>query len=268
MTPHLRNTNSAAVAALMTCLLFSTTIGHAGWRELFGIGRKNTNQLDTASASLASLSQEQVAQGLKEALAQGVHTAVAELGREGGFLTNLNVRIPMPPQLQKVESTLRALRQDHLADEFVVTMNRAAEQAVPEAVEVFKDAINRISIEDAKSILTGPDDAATQYFRRVTETNLAARFLPIVQGATAKSGVTQSYKQLVSAGIQNRFLGALGSVYFDPESLDIDRYITDRALDGLFKMVAREEKLIRANPLARTSSLLQKVFGAVSPPAK
>ncbi len=252
----------------MAGLLVSTATSHADWRDLLGIGKKTTGTADASSVALTALSQEQVAQGLKEALAKGVQTAVSQLGRDGGFLTNLNVKIPMPQQLHKVETTLRTLKQDRLADEFVATMNHAAEQAVPQAATVFSDAVKNMSLEDAKSILTGGDDAATKYFRRTTETNLQARFLPIVQSATAKSGVTESYKQLVSAGKQNKYLSALSSAYLDSESLDIDRYVTDKALDGLFKVVAQEEKLIRANPLARTSDLLQKVFGAATGAAK
>ena len=151
------------------------------------------------AVSLSSLSQEQMAAGLREALQKGLQQAVAELGRENGFLGNASVKIPMPAQMQKIESTLRTLRQDKLADDFVATMNHAAEQAVPEATSVFVDAVSQMTIADAKSILTGPDDAATQYFRKTSSARLHERFLPIVQQATAKAGVTGAYKKVTAA---------------------------------------------------------------------
>jgi hypothetical protein len=163
---------------------------------------------------------------------------------------------------------LRALKQDKLADDFVATMNHAAETAVPAAASVFGEALKQMSIDDAKAILTGPDDAATQYFRRTTQTNLYARFLPIVQQATAKAGVTGAYKTMLAkvSGGGSGFGGGFGSLannYLGTDALDVDAYVTNKSLDGLFKIVADEEKQIRQNPVARTTDLLQKVFGAV-----
>ena len=178
-------------------------------------------------------------------------------------MTNLNVKIPMPEKLRTVEKTLRVLKQDKLADEFVTTMNHAAEQAVPEAAGVFGDAIKGMSIEDAKAILTGTNNAATQYFRRTTETNLYAKFLPIVKQATDQTGVTSAYKQLMEKAEAANSFGSFGRSLLGAESMDVDAYVTNKALDGLFKMVAEEEKRIRENPAARTTALLQKVFGAV-----
>ncbi len=219
------------------------------------------------SASLASLPQDQLVTGLKDALGKGLQQAVANLGHDGGFLTNLNVKIPMPEKLQKAETALRAMKQDKLADDFVVTMNRAAEQAVPEAGAVFVDALKQMNIDDARSILTGANDAATQYFQKTTSTNLYVKFYPIVQQATAKTGVTAAYKKLIEKASPAQSLGglgsALGNTLFDKDSLDIDAYVTNKTLDGLFKMVAEEEKQIRQNPAARTTDALQKVFGAL-----
>ncbi len=219
---------------------------------------------------LASLSQDQVVRGLQEALAKGLQQAVARLGHDGGFLTNLNVKIPMPEKLQKVETTLRAMKQDKLADDFVATMNHAAEQAVPEAGAVFADALKQMTIQDATSILTSTNDAATQYFRNATQTNLYARFYPIVQKATQATGVTAAYKSLMEkanvGGITQKLGGlgsSLGGALLDKDSIDLDAYVTNKAMDGLFKMVAEEEKQIRQNPVARTTDLLQKVFGAL-----
>ena len=162
-------------------------------------------------------------------------------------------RIPMPDSLKTIEDGLRKVGQDKYADEFVLTMNRAAEQAVPEGAEIFGSAIRSMSIEDAKGILNGPDDAATKYFRRTSGDKLVNRFLPIVERSTDRVGVTSNYKEMVGKlGFASRFV--------DTESLDVDHYVTNKAVDGLFLMVAREEKLIRENPAARTTELLKKVF--------
>jgi hypothetical protein len=223
-----------------------------------------TNRLATDSAALAGLSQDQMIGGLKEALAKGVQQAIATLGQPDGFLKDLNVRIPMPESLQKVEKTLRTLRQDKLADEFVTTMNRAAEQAVPEAAAVLGDSVKQMSIADAKSILTGTNNAATQYFRRTSETNLHARFLPLVKTATEKAGVTSAYKRMTDkAGSGLGGLSGFGAGLLGPEMPDLDDYVTRKSLDGLFLKIAEQEKRIRENPVARTTDLLQKVFGAV-----
>lgn len=210
---------------------------------------------DVATALVrGALASDEVTAGLKEALSKGVEKAVESLGKEDGFLKNLNVKIPMPDSLKKVEKTLRTLRQDKMADEFVTTINRAAEKAVPEAAAVLGESIKKMSIADAKAILNGPKDAATQYFRKASETNLYARFLPIVKNATSATGVTSAYKQMTDkASFASPFLGADG--------LDIDAYVTRKALDGLFVQIADQEKRIRENPVARTTDLLQKVFG-------
>ena len=220
-----------------------------------------------AQTTLAGLSQDQAVQGLKDALAKGLQGAIANLGHDGGFLTNLNVKIPMPEKLQTVEKAVRAMKQDKLADDFVNTMNHAAEQAVPEAASVFADSLKQMSIEDAKGILGGPNDAATQYFQRTTQTNLYAKFYPIVQKATAQTGVTAAYKNLMAKANVTQGLGSFGSTLsstvLGKDSMDVDAYVTNKALDGLFKMVAAEEQQIRQNPVARTTATLQKVFGAL-----
>lgn len=220
--------------------------------------------------SLSDLSQDQVTQGLQAALAKGVQIAVDRLGQDGGFLTNLNVKIPMPDKLQKVAAALRAMKQDKLADDFIATMNHAAEQAVPVAGSVFADAIKQMTPADAKSILSGPNDAATRYFQKTAQTNLYAKFYPIVQQATAKTGVTAAYKSFMEKANAGQGLGglgglgnALGGSLLGKDSMDIDAYVTDKALDGLFKMVADEEQRIRQSPVARTTEVLQKVFGAL-----
>lgn len=232
--------------------------------DRLGFGKSESTNSPAAAGIGSTLTQDQMVGGFKEALAQGVQHAVTNLGKSDGFLKNLNVKIPMPESLQKVEKTLRTLRQDKLADEFVTTMNRAAEQAVPEAAAVLGDSVKQMSIADAKSILTGTNNAATQYFRRTSETNLYERFLPIVRKTTEQTGVTSAYKKMtakVGGGLGG--LGGLGGNIPGVEMPDLDSYVTHKTLDGLFLKIAEQEKQIRENPVARTTDLLQKVFGAV-----
>lgn len=193
--------------------------------------------------------------GLKQALEQGAERAVATLGREDGFYRHPELKIPMPEKLRKLESGLRRLGQDRHADEFVLSLNRAAESALPHAREVLLDAIRAMSIEDAVGIVKGPPDAATRYFRARSEGALTQRFTPIVVAATDRVGVTRRYKKLVSdSGMLARLV--------DTRELDIDAYITRQALDGLFHLIGDEEKRIREQPVARTTELLRQVFGA------
>lgn len=227
----------------------------AGWLDWLN----RREQSPIPSPTVASLSADEIARGLKEALAAGVQKAVANLGKQDGFLKNPDVKIPMPPKLADIEKGLRAIGQDKYADEFILTMNRAAEAAVPEAAAIFSDAITNLTVEDARKILDGPDDAATQYFRKVGEARLTEKMLPIVSHATAQAGVTASYKNLVGKA-------GFASVLFGSQELDIDQYITGEAMDGVFKMIAAEEKDIRKNPVARGTDLLKKVFAGVKVP--
>ncbi len=234
---------------LVVCLGLVTS-AHADWKNLL-----DSVMGGGADSGTAALSNQDVVAGLKEALDQGARRAVDELGQTNGFLSNAQVRIPMPPDLERVESALRTLKQDRYADEFIVTMNRAAEAAVPEASAILGDAIRQMSVDDAKQILNGPDNAATQYFRRVGEERLTNRMRPIVSDATSKTGVTSSYKTFMDkAGFAAQLAGA--------DNVDIDGYVTERTLDGLFLLIAEEEKRIRENPLARSTDILKKVFGS------
>lgn len=258
--------STLTTALFLSFCLILPHFGHANWLEKI---LKKTDKIQTEAVLDTLLSQEQIADGLKEALDKGVQYAVNELGRPDGFLKNLNVKIPVPEKLRGVERTLRALGQDELADDFIVTMNRAAEQAVPEAISIFFEAIRHMTIADAKNILHGADDAATQYFRRTTHDILFSKFHPIVQRATEANNVTGSYKQLMEKVNVGKSLGnSVGNLlgkradWLDTGTVDLDSYITGKALDGLFKLVAIEEKKIRENPAARTTELLRKVFGS------
>ncbi len=199
------------------------------------------------------LDSETIVAGLKQALQQGVERGVSSLGRADGYLKNGNVQIPVPDNLRTAEMLLRKVGADKYADQFILTLNRAAEAAVPQAKAVFLDVIRKMTVTDAIGILRGADDAATQYFRRQSQVRLAASFRPIVARATDKVGVTAQYKSLVSR------VERLGFV--DTSELDLDDYVTAKALDGLFYMMAQEEMRIRRDPVARTTELLRRVFG-------
>ena len=165
------------------------------------------------------------------------------------------MRIPLPEGVEKVAKTARKLGADRYVDDFHETLNRAAEGAVPVATDLFAAALTDMTIDDAIGIIRGSDDAATQYFRAKTESSLSEQFLPLVTEATDQAGVTQAYKQLNSKA--GGFLSAFGG---DEDDLDLDRYVTNKALDGLFVYIAAEEKQIRENPVARTTDLLKALF--------
>lgn len=241
----------AFIAGLV--LVFVPLLGHAGWQDL--LDKLPLPSRSGSAAGVQSLTDGEMSAGLKEALDKAAQIAVDRLGRDGGYLDNPAVRIPIPERLGWVEKGLRAVGQGAMVDEFEGTMNHAAEQAVPVALDEFRGAIRAMTLADAKAILTGPDDAATQYFRAQRSDSLRERFRPIVSAATARTGVTASYKKM---------LGKAGgaSALVDTRSLDLDSYVTDKALDGLFLTMAQEEKRIRENPLARSTELLKKVFGA------
>lgn len=193
--------------------------------------------------------------GLKEALAQGADAAVGKLGTTNGFLKNKKVKIPLPESMQKVKGVMGMFGMKKRAEEMVVAMNRAAEVAVPEASALLKDAIKQMTLQDAKSILTGGDHSATDYFRKTTQAPLRERFLPIVKEATGKVALTEKYDALAGSASK------VGLV--DEEDASIEEYVTRKALDGLFLMIAEEEEAIRKNPAKQAGSLVQKVFGAL-----
>jgi hypothetical protein len=203
-----------------------------------------------------ALTEAEMTGGLKEALAVGVERAIKGLARPGGYLNDPTVRIPLPPTLERAEKTLRTFGQGKAVDDFAATVNKAAEAAVPEGAGIVGDAIRAMSIADAKMLLEGADDAATQYFREKTWNRLSAAMLPIVQQATTRVGVTSAWKNLVArAGPAASLLG---------DSADLDGYVTSKTLDGLFIKLADEERAIRSDPLARSTELLKKVFGQTS----
>lgn len=208
--------------------------------------------------TIQAVAQDQAILALKEALAKGVDKAVTRLNKEGGFLTNLNVKIEIPAKLATVEKGLRALEQGPLLDQFVTNMNRAAEIAVGQAGPIFGDAVKGMSIADADKILHGANDAATQYFRKVSEGRLREKMLPLIQEATAKAGATATYKSMLDKA-------DLGFSFFKKftKPFNLDDYVNQKAADGLFAMIAEEEKRIRENPAGQASDLLKQVFGKI-----
>jgi hypothetical protein len=219
----------------------------------------------SSSAAGANLPASDITAGLKEALAKGTTSAINSLGRSDGFWKNSRVRIPLPGKLEQVGNLARKLGQGAKVDAFELSMNRAAEQAVPQVAQIFGDAIRKMSVSDARGILAGGDHAATDFFRRVAGDALTARIHPIVAKATDSVGVTQKYKSLTSGsggGSLGGMLGSLGGKSGKAGSaLDLDDYVTGQTLNGLFTEIGDQEKSIRDNPAARTTDLLKKVFG-------
>jgi len=209
------------------------------------------------AAGLDDLSNRDASAGLKEALTKSAVAAVSQLGTADGFLGNDKVRIPLPDSLHKAEGLLRTLGMGKQADELKVAMNRAAESAVKEARPVLVGAVKKMTLNDAKDVLSGGDDAATQYFRRTTDQDLAAKFAPIVKNATARVRLAEKYNQYAGKAAK---LGLL-----DAKDADLDQYVTRKTLDGLYLIIGEQERAIRQDPVGQGSALLRKVFGAVAP---
>jgi len=191
--------------------------------------------------------------GLKEALDIGTQNAVSSVSRENGYFDNLNVKIPVPEELEDVEKLLRKIGMDDRVDEFVLSMNRAAEKAAPQAVDIFVGAIRDMTVVDAYGIVKGDKTAATTYFQEKTSDNLYGLFRPVVTESMAQVGVVGSYKRMMKKYNSIPFVKQI--------DIDLEGYVTDEALGGLFFMVAEEEKKIRKDPAARVTKLLQDVFG-------
>ena len=209
----------------------------------------------TAHAGHEQKTNKDAVAGLKGALEKGASAAVDLLGRTDGFLGNQAVKIPLPDSLKRYEKLMHNVGLGKYADELVLAMNRAAEQAVPEAKKLFVDAVKKMSVQDAKGILTGGQTAGTEYFKRTTSDPLRGKFLPIVKRATARVKLAEKYNQYASKGVQ------FGLV--KKEQANLDDYVTQKALDGLFYMVAEEEKKIRQDPVKAGSDIIRKVFGAL-----
>lgn len=208
-----------------------------------------------SALSVDDLSNKEASGGLKTALIQGAEKAVSKLGATDGFLGNPEVKIPLPDTLKKAERGMRMLGMGKQADELVLKMNRAAEAAVPEAKVLLVNSVKKMSVDDAKAILTGGDDAATQYFKKTTSAPMAEKFLPIVKKATENVQLAQQYNRFAEMG--NKF----GIV--NKDQVNLEQYVTQKTLDGVYLMMAKEEAAIRKDPVGQASNLLKKVFGAL-----
>lgn len=246
--------------AIGLVLTISTPAVMADWGGLLKDIQENSKTLLNSSVSDATSSKQAsnldiatIISGLKEALTVGSERAVASVSKPGGYLKNADIHIPLPPQIEKVGLLMRQYGMGGLADEFETSINRAAEKAAPQATNILVNAIKAMSIDDAKNILSGPDDAATQYFRSHTSDQLRALFKPTIDKSLDQVGSTQYYNQLTDKIADIPVIGK-------NININLPDYVTEEALDGLFTMLASEEKKIRENPAARTTELLKTVF--------
>lgn len=229
------------------CILSVSGRAGAGFQDYL----KNLMKQTTEGQALTDA---EIIDGLKQALQVSTENAVATVSKTNGYFQNPRIKILLPEEVQQVEALLRTAGFGSQVDAFELSMNRAAERAAPEAKNIFRDAIKRMSFADARDILSGPDNAATLYFKNKTSDRLRETFRPIVHQALSEVGTT-GYYQSLNAGIKTIPLA-------DQFTFDLDRYVTDEALDGLFLMLAAEEKKIREDPAARVTDLLKKVFGS------
>lgn len=238
---------SVLFALAMTCV----GVAAAGsWKDM----AKQAFDQAASNPQAAALADTEIVQGLREALAKGTRNAVLQLGKTDGYWASERFRIPLPKSITQADQLLRIGGYGPKLDELHLSFNRAAEKAVPVAADVFSQAVQKLTLKDARSILQGAPDAATQYFKQTTGPTLALQFKPLVAKVTANAGLVQQYDKLMtSAGP----LASLAGV-----KMDVNDYVTRKALDGLFARVAEEESAIRSNPAARTSEILKKVFGS------
>jgi Protein of unknown function (DUF4197) len=243
-------THARLVPAAVIALLLGAASSSAQLPDLL----KNLPQLPSSGApsSGAGLGDARIGQGLKEALRVGTENAVNLTGRVDGYFANQAIKILMPERLKSLEQGLRLIGQGDRVDELVLGMNRAAEKAAPGARQIFVDAIGEMSIDDARKVLSGPDTAATDYFKGKTTGKLTTTFQPVVQRAMNEVGLARQYKDLLAQ--------AQAIPFFRAEEYDLDRYVVGKSLDGLFHVVGDEERKIRKDPAARTTDLLREVF--------
>lgn len=234
---------------LLVCAIYFASCSSSQINSTLGSVNKTLG-----GSSGTSLTAAQVAEGLKEALVKGISVGADQASKLDGYFKNPQIKIPFPPDVKRVEDKLRQLGLGAEVDKFVMTLNRGAEDAAKEAKPIFINAIRSMTIDDAWAILKGKDDAATQYLKRVTSSQLKAKFKPVIQTSLNKVNATRYYKDIVTKYNQIPLVQKVNA--------DLDDYATDKAIEGLFVMIAKEEKNIRQNPVARTTDLLKKVFAA------
>ncbi len=231
-----------------------SSMSYAGIGDLLKQADELLNSNTATSSSSSRLSDSSINAGLKQALSVGAERAVKLLGSQGGFLNDRSVRIPLPGMLKSVGKGLRTVGQGKYVDQFETTVNRAAEQAIPQTLSVVKKTVANMTLKDVRGILNGGDTAATKFLQKRAGKSLHAVIKPIVAKATDKAGATAAYKKLM--GKAGNTLGG----FLKTESIDLDDYVTSKTLDGLFLKLAAEEQKIRRDPVARTTDLLQQVF--------
>ena len=232
-------------------ILLCTTVFMSSCAQRINLGKV----ADAVLGNSGSLSTAEIAAGLKEALQVGINKGADQVSKVDGYLANPRIKIPFPEDVQRVETALRKVGLGNEVDKFVIALNRGAEEAAKEAKPIFVSAIKQMTIQDALGILKGEQDAATQYLKRTTSDQLIAAFMPVVEKALEKTQATKYYTDLATNYNRIPFTQKV-----DP---DLKGYATQKAIDGLFLMIADEEAKIRKDPVARTSDLLKKVFGSV-----
>ena len=212
-----------------------------------------TSMLLIAASATAELEQATIISGLKEALALSTEKAIALVGKTDGYFGNQAIKILMPEKMRMVTDALGKMGMQKQVDEFILSMNRAAEKAAPKAASIFGDAIKNMNLEDAQKILNGGDTAATDYFKLKTSDSIYTEFKPIIAATMGEAGTTRLFENIMSKA---KTLPLMSGIKFD-----LDDYVTKKSTDGLFVMLGQQEKMIRINPGARSTDLLKKVFG-------
>jgi len=234
---------------LIICLLLLSTISNA--QILKGLLKKATTLV---TENKQGLSQDDIANGLKEALTIGAEKGCVNLSKPDGFFKNAALKILMPPEAQKIENTIRSIGLNQLADDFILSLNRAAEDACNTAAPIFVKAIKNITISDGINILRGNDTAATNYLRTKTQTELVASFSPIIKTSLDKVEATKNWEKIIT--VYNKI--PLVNKKINP---DLTAYVTEKSMSGIYTEIASQEKEIRSNPMARTTAILKSVFG-------
>lgn len=261
--------------SVVLALLISTNFAYANWQDLAGSVLKSVTETKSPTVeSKSSLSESTISSGLKEALKKGVQTAVSTLGKSNGYYNNSLVKIPLPDNLDKVKTVVSKAGGEKYITDLELAINNAASEAAPKTAQIFMNAIEKMSIDDATKILNGKDTAASDYFKTNTLNDLKELISPIVKKSISNNQVASYYqsfnsfyKSNLKGYVENNsimsYAKSFGVDSYIPGNSDenLDEYITNKAIDGLFVMIEKEEKAIRANPVERTTSLLKKVFG-------
>lgn len=247
----MKTINTILLVSLTSFFFSCSTSGQINFNKALDDVNKDLNQLGGGNKPLTN---DEVVQGLKEALNVGTNNSTSSASKVDGFYKNPLVFIPFPPEAQKIKSTVESLGMKKEVQDFEMSLNRAAEEAAKTAAPVFIEAIKGMSVQDGFTILKGADNAATDYLKNRTSADLTAKFTPIIKNAIQKVEVTKYWNPVITAYNKVPFV--------EKQNPDLEKYVTARALEGLFKLIAGEEKKIRTDPLARVSDILKKVFGS------